>query len=667
MTSGTASWKFPPWTAFAETFDDLDHTVRGKKFGLLVARSAEPVSPLPSATLELAEYAANSTGLRSQDMPKAFDANNPPFDRLTPLQMDRLRADIDIGYFRPDEQIIAQRAAADQLYVVIKGQVEERDGTELIAILGPKDSFDARAMMHGTSAHAFIAREETLCYLLPKTTTLALIHENPRFASFFYLEMSRKLDAMTQEEDEARAGSFMRARIKDVFLHPAVFISAEDTIETAGRRMQEINSNALFVNDGDRTGIITGMNLSKAVVLQRQPITAIVREHTHFEVVSLTPDDFVFTALLSMTKTNKRRVAVKDGGTYVGILEDIDLLSFLGGSAQLIAGRIERATNLSDVAGAAKEIDGQVRVLRRQGLKIEVISEIVSDLNRRLLAKLFGMVAPDAVREKGCLIVMGSEGRGEQTLRTDQDNGLILSGPVDEDALNTFRRDFTAALESFGFPPCPGNVMVRNPLWSRTVDDYVAEFRRWVTIPDQDSHLNIAIFFDAEAVAGNLALLDRAKEALVELFKGEQVHLAHFARAVEFFPTPIGLFNKLITSEGKGDALDLKKGGIFPIVHGVRSFAIERGIVETSTVKRIAKLADVGALSAEFARELTQALQFLMTLRLDRQLAATKGLSGSLVRPAELSSMERDLLRDAFQVVKLFRELNRRHFNLGVF
>ena len=600
-------------------------------------------------------------------MPKTFDANNPPFDRLTPLQMDRLRADLDIGYFRPDEPIIGQGAAADHLFVVIKGQVEEREGSELVAMLGPKDSFDARAMMHGISAHAFVAREETLCYLLPKATTLALIQGNPRFASFFYLEMSRKLDAMSQEEDETRAGSFMRARVKDVFLHPAHFISADDTIESAGQRMQEINSNALFVRDGEKTGIITGMNLSKAVVLQRQPITAAVRAYTHFDVVALSPDDFVFTALLSMTKNNKRRVAVKDGDTFTGILEDIDLLSFLGGSAQLIAGRIERAANLSDLAGAAREIDGQVRVLRKQGLKIDVICEIVSDLNRRLLAKLFGMVAPDAISEKGCLIVMGSEGRGEQTLRTDQDNGLILSGPVDEDALAAFRRDFTNALESFGFPPCPGNVMVRNPLWSKTADDYAAEFRRWVTLPDQDSHMNVAIFFDAEAVAGNVALLARAKEALVDMIRGEQAYLAHFARAVEFFPTPIGLFNKLITSEGKGDALDLKKGGIFPIVHGVRSFSIERGIVETSTVKRIAKLAEAGALSMEFARELTQALQFLMTLRLDRQLAATKGLSGSLVRPAELSSMERDLLRDAFQVVKQFREINRRHFNLGMF
>ena len=116
-------------------------------------------------------------------------------------------------------------------------------------------------------------------------------------------------------------------------------------------------------------------------------------------------------------------------------------------------------------------------MLRRQGVKIEVVSEIVSDLNRHLLAKLFrSRRAAIESRRQGCLIVMGSEGRGEQTLRTDQDNGLILSEPVPEADLDAFRADFTDALESFGFPPCPGNVMVRNPMWSKTSAEYRRRF-----------------------------------------------------------------------------------------------------------------------------------------------------------------------------------------------
>jgi CBS domain-containing protein len=600
-------------------------------------------------------------------MPNAFDATNPPFDRLTSQEVETLRAALDIAYFRPGETIIAQNAPADALFVVIKGTIEERDGSDLLALLGPKDSFDSRALVHGKSGHAFLAREETLCYLAPKGVTLGLIQNNPRFASFFYREISHKLDELVRDEEERRYGSLMRARVAELFMHPPAFIDANDTIEAAGHLMHEIDSNALFVRDGERIGIITGMNLSKAVVLRRKAIETPVREFAHFDVVTLRPDDFVSSALVLMTKRNKRRVAVHDGERYVGILEDIDLLGFLAGSAQVVAGRIDRASSEDDLVIAAREITAQVRTLRRQGVRVEVIGEVVSDLNRRLLSRLFEMVAPAEIRTSGCLVVMGSEGRGEQTVRTDQDNGLILAGPVDKATLDAFRADFSAALAGFGFPPCPGNVMVHNSFWSKPLSDYLSDFRRWVALPDETAHMNVAIFYDARAVAGDARLLTTAKAALIDLIRGEQAYLAHFAHAVNAFAIPIGLFNNLVTSEGKGDALDLKKGGIFPIVHGIRSLAIEHGLLETATDKRIARLYDLGVLQADFARELSQTFQFLLTLRLDGQLAASAGTSGTLVRPSSLSSMERDLLRDAFQVVKQFRELIRHHFKLGMF
>jgi len=600
-------------------------------------------------------------------MPKAFDLNNPPFDRLTPNEAETLRASLDIAYFRPNEAIIAQDVLANAFYVVIKGTVEERDEAGLLALLGPKDSFDSRALVHGQGGHAFVAREETLCYVIPKTVTLKLIQTNSRFAAFFYREISQKLDELARDEETRRYGSLMHAKVAELYLHPPTFVAANDTIETAGHMMREVNSNTLFVRDGERIGIITGMSLSKAVVLRRQSIQMWVRDLTNFDIVSVRLDDFVSSALLLMTKCNKRRLAVRDDERFVGILEEIDLLGFLAGSAQIVAGRIDRASSQEDLVVASREIEAQTRVLRRQGVKVEVIEEIVSDLNRRLLSRLFEMVAPAELRTTSCLIVMGSEGRGEQTMRTDQDNGIILAGPVEGETLDAFRREFSGALESFGFPPCPGNVMVRNPAWSKPLSEYLADFRRWIALPDETAHMNVAIIYDAQAVAGNAQLLDKAKTALVDLIRGEQAFLAHFARAIDAFDTPIGLFNNLVTSEGAGDALDLKKGGIFPIVHGVRSMAIAHGILERSTDKRIARLRDLGVLKTEFTNDLSQAFRFLLMLRLDGQLAAAAGVSGTLVRPAQLSSMERQLLRDALHVVKEFRDIVRHHFKLSTF
>jgi CBS domain-containing protein len=593
-------------------------------------------------------------------MPNAFDLTNPPFDRLTPPELERLRQHLDIGYFRPAEAIVAQGAPADSLFVIIKGIVEERNDGELISLLGPKDTFDSHALVQGQGGHAFVAREETLCYLLPRQVVLNLVQGNPRFAAFFYLELSRKLDAVARDEEDSHTGVMMRARIRDVALAPAVFADANDSVEAIGHRMAEAGVNALFVRDGDRVGIVTGMNLSKAAILQKIPLTAPVGPVAHFDVIALTPDDFVYSALILMTKTNKRRIAIRQGDTFTGILEDIHLLGFLAGNAQLVAGRIDRAATLPDLAAAATEIAGQVRLLRRQGVKVEAIAEVVSDLNRRLFAKVFHLLAPPEWRDKACLIVMGSEGRGEQTVRTDQDNGLILAEPVDEALLARFRTNFTAALESFGFEPCPGNVMVRNPVWSQTLAAYRDAFRRRVALPSADAHMDVAIFYDAVAVAGNAGLLAEAKASLIEAVGGRSAFMVHFARAIDSFPPAIGFFNTLRMT---GEDLDLKKGGIFPIVHGVRSLALEHGLLETNTAQRIRHLADTNIFSRDFAGELTQSLHYLMTLRLDGQLEAT----GPMVHPREMSSMQRDLLRDSLRVVKQFHEIVRHHFNLGSF
>jgi CBS domain-containing protein len=598
-------------------------------------------------------------------MAQPFDAGHAPFNRLRPEELGIVRAALDIGYFRPGETIIARDGAPDSLFVVIKGCVEERDGDEVIALRGPGDAFDSRALVEGRGSNAFVAREETLLNLLPRDVTLRLINQNPRFASFFYLDISRKLEAVLREEEAARFTPLMNARVRDLVLRPATFIDAADSIQRAGARMREANCYALFVRDGGRTGMLTRSDLVNATIVNERPIANPVGPLAAHPVISVEPDDFVSTALLRMTKHNKRRVGVLEGGAFIGVLEDIDLLSFLSGNAQLVAAQIDRASSVAELAAAAQKIEPQIRTLRRQGVKIEVVCEIVSDLNRRLHAKLFSLIAPASIRERGCLIVMGSEGRGEQTFRTDQDNGLILSGPVPANDLDQFRAGVFDALETCGFPPCPGEVMVRNPLWSKTVAEFGDDFRRWLALSDEAGAMNFAIFYDAAAVAGDASLLEAAKQNLIQALRGERVHLARFARAVDAFPTPIGFFNNLVTSKADGEAVDLKKGGIFPIVHGVRALALEKGLTETNSAARIARLGEIGTFEPHFARELTEALHFLMTLRLDAEIA--EAASTSLVRPGELTTMERDLLRDAFQVTKKLRELVRRHFNLAMF
>ena len=602
---------------------------------------------------------------------QGFDALNPPFDRLAHQEIEELKASLDIGYFRPGEVIVQEGRPSKFLHVIIKGAVEDRTGDMLQGMLGPKDSFDSRAVVQGAAGEDFIAAEETLCHLIPQSIVENLIRRNPAFAAFFYSEVSRKLDAFAEQRSEG-VETVLRARVQDARPGAAVFIDGASTIEDAGRLMRDSDINALFVRDGDRVGVVTGMNLSKAVVLRRLPLHTPIRDISHFDVTAVGPDDFIFEALLSMTRHNRRRLAIKSDGAYVGFLEDIDILGLFAGNSQLIPGRIDRARALDDLAVAARDIQAQVERLHRQGVKVEAIAEITSDLNGRLLVKLFEMVAPPSIRENGCLMIMGSEGRGEQTVRTDQDNGLLLAGPVPEADLTQFRYAFSGALDVFGFPPCPGNVMVRNPVWSQPVDSFIGQLKSWVLARDPDAAMNLAIFCDATAVTGRSDLLARAKTALVELLRGEGALLARFAYLIETFNTPrVGRLSSIMASVGVGsDEIDVKKAGTFPIVHGMRTLALDKGIMAHTTADRIEALVDAKSLEPDFGRELVSALRVFMEFRLRSQLQALRRSTTegeSLVSLRELTTADRDILRDSLRIVRQFREVIRNRYNLGAF
>jgi CBS domain-containing protein len=606
-------------------------------------------------------------------MATGFDAQNPPFDRLTQPEAEELRAAADIGYYAPGEVIIARGAAADVLHVIIKGAVEARDADALQGVLGPRDSFDSRALVHGAAGEDFSAAEETLCFLLPGDLVRRLIARNPAFAAFFYADVSRKLEAFAEaRRPEGGMESVLRARVREAMRHRAEFVDAGATLAEAAAAMSAADISALFVRDGARTGVVTGMNLAKAAVLRALPLTTPVAEVTHFDVVSVAADDLLLDALLAMTRHNKRHLAVRQDDAYVGFLEDIDLLGRFAGNSQLIPRRIDAARDVAELAEPARAIQDQVERLHRQGVKVEVIAELTSDLNRRLFVRLFELVAPESIRREGCLILMGSEGRAEQTVRTDQDNGLLLGAEVPQAELDAFREAFSGALDRFGFPPCKGNVMVRNPLWSQTAAGMERQLRHWVEARTPEAAMNIAIFLDAVALNGRTALLEETKAALLRMMRGEAALMAHFAHLIDSFATPsLGVLNTLMTSVGVGeDAIDIKKAGVFPIVHGIRTMALDRGIAATPTATRIEALVAAGALTEEMGRELLGALRVFMAYRIASQIEAVRRGTveeEALVRPSRLTAADRDILRDSLRVVRVFREVVATRFKTSVF
>ena len=335
-----------------------------------------------------------------------------------------------------------------------------------------------------------------------------------------------------------------------------------------------------------------------------------------------------------------------------------------------LAAQIDAALSLAELQPAARGIDALIVAWHDAGTPIERIAATVSRLNARLFARAWSLLAPPEWVANTCLVVMGSEGRGEQLLKTDQDNALLLRDgfePAGTDTLDVIAERFSAALIDFGYPRCPGNIMLSNPLWRQPVAGFKASLRGWMFGADTDGAMDLAIFLDAAPVAGDAALLQDALHFIDAYLVDNDAFFARFAAAADQFDAGRGWWARL-AAVGTADnsPLDLKKLGTFPIVHGVRALALQYHVHERATSARLRVLAERGHLDTPLAGDLTRALHLLMALKLDHQLRRRDAVEviDNAVRPAELAAPERDALKEALAVVRHFRQHLRLHYRL---
>jgi CBS domain-containing protein len=599
---------------------------------------------------------------------QAFDFSQPPFDRLTGPEMERFKASLDVRFFREGETILRAGEVPDAFYIVIKGLVREVDTTGVVAVHGAHEGFDIGLLVEGKCRSDFVVEEEAICYVLPVDELLDLTANNKAFAEFFYRDLSLRLEALSARRTIRELQPVMMARVREAYVHPPLFVDARASIFEAAGLMKANRATSLLVRADGRTGIVTGIDMREAVILSRRPVETPVGEIASWRLVTIAPEELLADALLRMTRHEVKRLVVEERGRITGVLEQVDLLSFLSSQSYILGLQVERAASIDDLRHASEQLPRLVQVLHGHGTKIPYITQLVAALTRKIAARLFEMLAPPGLSANACLMVMGSEGRGDQILKTDQDNGMILRDGYAAPELRRFGEAFTEALISFGYPPCPGGIMVSNPAWAKPLAAFRDALRRCLLEPDEPALMNVAILIDAAPVAGDQALLAELKAQLFEQSRGEAAFCARFARAIDSFETPSlgGLRSLLVGRMAGREPLDVKKSGIFPIVHGVRALALERQIAETNTAERIRWLEEAGLFDHGFAVDLIEAYGFLLGLRLQTRLDRLRleQTPDNLVQPDELNSFERDLLKDSFAIVGRFKELVRHHFHL---
>jgi CBS domain-containing protein len=255
--------------------------------------------------------------------------------------------------------------------------------------------------------------------------------------------------------------------------------------------------------------------------------------------------------------------------------------------------------------------------------------------------------------------VLGSEGRGEQVLKTDQDNALILHDGFDWPEQQTVLQNLTETLLQLGYPLCTGKVMVNNPQWVANQSQWCEKINDWIGHSSADTVMKLAIFSDATAIAGNKSLLNPVMDHLQSSLAGRMLTLSGFVRPALQFSVPLTLFGQV---KARKEGLDIKQGGIFAIVHGIRTLALEHGITEKNTFARIEALNALGCLEDDTADNLIESLKLFFKLRLSQQL--TQLHTSNNICLEQLDRTERDLLRHGLHVVKKFKQFLAYHYQI---
>lgn len=601
--------------------------------------------------------------------PVEFLRAHPPFERLRPEQLRAIEAGLEITY-QPRGTVVLRQGGPQSryLYIVRKGGVRlEREGrAEQVIEVG--ECFGFPSLIGHASPHAdAVAIEDTLLYQLPAVLFDRLM-ESPPFSEFFLLDLSERLRRASSAEPLAFGGDLALparhlARAKVSWIPPYL------TVGEAARRMRDGRMSSLLV-DGEPPGILTDRDLRNKVLASGRGPETPVAEVASSPLRSLPADATMFEVLVFMIEHDVHHVPLSDGTDVVGILTNTDLLRLQGRSPLGVRATLDGPDAEAALAGYGAEIVATVAALSAGGLEASKIGRIVARLNDALVARLLrraeSELGPPPVPY--AWIVYGSEGRMEQALLTDQDNALVYrdlgsdADPEDAREVEEYFRDLAQrvvdGLVEASFPPCPGGFMATN--WRKPLAAWVGLFRRWIETPDAAALLDVSSLLDFRPVHG---LLDLAPlEAVVRSAGERRVFLAHLARTALAFEPPLSPFRQIREQDG---GVDLKRGGLLPIVGMARVFALEAGSRARSTLDRLGAASAAGTLSDEGAATLAEAFRFLLSLRLRAQLLAarTGAPGGNLVRSAELSALERRLLRDTLIAVRELQQATALRFH----
>jgi CBS domain-containing protein len=621
---------------------------------------------------------------------KDFIKTVPPFHLLPRKAMDELVRTLIIEYFPKGDTILSPTGSPTQfLYIIRSGGVRfllsEKDaqgGDRIYDYRDEGDFFGLISLLSGEpSPFTIVAEEDTLCYLIRQEVFKKLLGESPDVFLYFTSGPSKGFkqfdtgslprDPLMRVEPGAEQVLFT-GRIKDV-MHTNVFTCPpEETVVGVARRMTERGVGSVIVVDdiGIPMGILTDGDLRSKVLASGKLINQPVIDVMNRPVQSVSPDSFCFEAILSMITNRVKYLPVMDGMKLVGIISEHDLMVSQGNNPVAVIKGFQQAKSIDEIVAIRKNIDLAMWVILEHGGMAKDICELITTLNDHLTQKIITLTEEAMVREgygrppaPFAWLALGSEGRREQTLRTDQDNALIFaddSSEGEEEARSYFlnlAEKVVSGLERCGFPRCKGGVMAINPKWCQPLRVWKEYFRHWILDVDYPAEEVLAtfVFFDCRPIYGQYELVTETAGHILDLLDEGNSFAREMAKTAILHKTPLGFFKRLVVEKSgeHKNKLNLKLNGLTPLVDAIRTLALSQKVFDTNTLDRISALVEKESLTPAEADDLRDAFNVIMLIRVRHHVNILRqgGVPDNYVNPDELSIIQRTMLKEAFKTI----------------
>lgn len=581
----------------------------------------------------------------------------------------------------------------EDLFLVQKGGVRlfhrSEDGQDaLVDFRGEGQSIGGVALFSGDVATVSAETvEDSFLFKFPKDAFLALVERNPVVGKYFLQTfnngfVSKAFDEMRGRGDAAPGDSgvfLFHERVGALMQGPPVAIEMGKSIRQSARLMVERRIGSLLVYDpsGDYVGIVTDKDLRKTIAVGMDceaPIETIMSS----PVETVESNEVCFDALIRMMTKNIHHLAVTVRGDVAGMITSHDIMVIQGKSPMSLFREISSQNSLDGLPALAKRIPVVVRTLIEEGAKagnitrmITVLNDLVLNTLMRLLLESFG---PPPL--PFCWMVMGSEGRREQTFKTDQDNALIIKDTDDEVIaraaeyyFTAFAERATAHLAECGYPLCEGDIMASNTRWRKPYTVWRGYFDTWMNAPEPEPVMRAAIFFDFRCGYGHRGFAEELRNHLVVNAPKNEIFLHYLASNCLETRPPLSFFrNFIVEKDGEHkNRLDIKIRGLAPVADFARVLALRHGVRETSTLDRLDALRSGEFIPDELYTDAREAYEFLMQLRLVHQLQQLERDEPPTnhIDPRTLSDLEKRTLKEAFGVIGKLQAFLKDCFHIG--